>query len=183
MIDFRDNLEEVFGKGDPNDLVMNFFKEQLPTDILDNTTFNNVRVFDSIENHQNIQSIQYDSRHVGIYVFPARNRVNVRVPLDGTKFEFVGYEPEYVLLVDNLRIETEYVDYGVSAKYLYYISDFVLWDNENGNLVSHGHVEQYGSVFYPVITIDIGTFTAASKNYARAIFTESPFTNIKRRYW
>ena len=182
---YQGDLKPEFGEGNPRELILRFFRQQLPVDIVGSTTLTKA------EFHELNQGIRYVTRTVkfrpdnGLRRFGREVR-SISVPARRTKFVFGDSIPDFLLMIDNLEIGTEYTHHGTPmmgaggtmmmgapSKYLCYVSDFVLWDNRAGMLISCGHVKKCAFHVLPVVTMDIWLQT--SMNYVRGVFWKSPF--------
>jgi hypothetical protein len=192
-IQYEGNPKPEFGEGDPEQLIMSFFKKQLPIDIKARTTLDSIIVVDTEVNHD----ITYTTRELEVwkagFFFHHKIKLNVKVPSTGQKFQISKFDPQFVLIIDNLIIGT---DYGssvsapvlgpngwapggtTSTKNLNYISDFAIWDNTRAELVSFGHIEESAEGIFWMITKD--TWMRVSSRYVTRMFAQSPF--IKPEY-
>lgn len=187
-IDFHGNLPEEFGKGDQNERIYNFFKEQLRRDL------------DSLSSFKNIQYGQLTSNHVTQEIpvrIPARGEKIFDLPVNNSTIEFSHNTADFVLFLDEVSIVSRYrVDdsqlyepvynpYTGSmtrrrvqpsivnpSKDLTYESKFILWDNISGVPVSYGYVR---SMSANKKAISLEDWLKVSEMYVSKLFEGSPF--------
>lgn len=189
---YEGNIEPEFGKGNTRDLIMAYFKKQLPVDILRCTTLKDVKVFT-----KNLMS-PIEKKGVEVWlkqkVFSRKEIVSVRVPALGNELKFEGYKPEYVLIIEGISIGTVFegtpgttgfvhtpgtiglnwqMQGGGIQKQLKYASTFALWSNKDKELISFGYIEKTSAGFFPFITMT--NWHMVSYKYVRGIFNKSPF--------
>lgn len=155
---YNSNVKLLFGDGDKDSLIWNFYKtkiiEQISFSLKPDKVF-----FDSIVN-------QYLSSKELISI--GGTSYEISIPSSGTKLNLnSGNEAELIILIDQIGIGTElsfssnpgfmtpngFMGGGMSAsKELVFRSDFLIWDNLNKKPVSYGHLESKASGMFPIIT-------------------------------
>ncbi len=185
VIHYSGDLKPEFGEGNPQELILDFFATQLPIDIKARTTLKDVKVVNSDAS----QPVSYTGGEIEVWengeVFKTKATKMIKIPMKGQKYQFDGFNPEFVLIIDNLSIVTQLnvsapmmgangmMMGGSSSKTLNYVSDFALWDNGKENLISMGHLEKEAQNLFPVITMS--TWKSVSSYYVEGIFSKSPF--------
>jgi hypothetical protein len=185
-IDYYSSVEEEFGKGNSNELIYNFFKEQLCKDIDSLTIFRNV--------HYDRLAPGLETKEITIRI-PARGEKSFDIPVDNETAEFSEFKADFVLFLDEISIVSNYqADVSristpvydpyrgtiirkrptttYSSKDLNYESKFILWDNTLKATVSYGYVRAVKENKKSVSKED---WLSVSKMYVNKLFTGTPF--------
>ena len=168
LVRYNGCVQSVFGIGDTQELVMNFFKRQLLEDLLTEANFKTA--FYSSADERYLVSNEM--------VIAQEGNVIIELPAPGTHFKFNTTDADIVLCIQEMRIGTETDDYHVSraeeglntrpSRKLLYNTSFVLWDNRSRQYISYGRVKN----LVPILTHEalLSDWNSISKQYVRTIF-------------
>ena len=156
-INYQGSVEDEFGKGDTKELITNYFKKQIREDIARQTTCREI-VYKSYPIECKIQAARYQTRH-GVKTF--------QVPLDNQTVSWQDTSADILLLLDDIKISSwlkfeMFPETGIpvymggsgfydpdgslmpvfsSSKDLVIATNYILWDNTTGELISLGYIK------------------------------------------
>lgn len=159
VISYNANTKLIFGEGNKDSIIWNFYKEKLTKQIKQKLNPDEI-FFDDIS--QQIYSTM-------VMVNTKNASYEIKIPTRGTKLNFEsGKDADLVFVIDQIGIGTELsfnqnapvmgangMMYGGGMsvkKELVFRSDFLLWDNLRKRVVSYGHLEANASAMIPIIT-------------------------------
>jgi hypothetical protein len=183
-IDYTGNVEEEFGKGEKNDLIWAFFKDQLAKDIKRNSIFSSIN-YDRLSSQPSTQARTVTVDNLG--------DVSFTLPADGAAVACETTSPDVVLFLDKIVItskldirggtHTYYTAGGGmssapwfdSEKDLVYEAKMIVWDNNAKQVVSYGYIRVVDSNKFAVSMDD---WLSLTEEFTGKIFDGTPFKKL-----
>jgi hypothetical protein len=105
-----------------------------------------------------------------------KNTIDINIPYDSTIVKYDTSKADYVLFINKYSIEytspiirkDSYTPGGILHK-----SDFVIWDNIKGKIVTVGHVES--KAYYDILVKAITVWKRGIETFGKDIIYSSPF--------
>jgi hypothetical protein len=172
-IEFSGSVGKTLGEGLKTVVIPDFFREQLFTDL------QKVSRFSKMYNSYLLEDFPSRKKRLST----RRGRRAITIPLPGEKVKCQSVEPEIVIKLENVSIASQPPgkddipeDTTIQAKTLFLRTEFMIWDNTSGKLVSHGYIE--GSrKRSPELTKD--DWISLTAEVAGLIVKGTPFATIK----
>jgi hypothetical protein len=180
-IDYTGNVEDEFGKGETNDLIWAFFKDQLAKDIKQNSIFSSI-TYDKLSRQPPTQArtVKVDNK----------GDVSFTLPVDGDAVAIETTSPDVVLFLDKIII-TSKLDVSGSPGYyagnmymagsfnsqkdLVYEAKMILWDNNAKQVVSYGFIRVVDSNKFAVSKED---WLSLTEEFTGKILEGTPFKKL-----
>ncbi|MCL2689478.1 MAG: hypothetical protein FWE57_06490 [Chitinispirillia bacterium] len=175
---YNGNVERALGQGNTEELARRFFHDRLFTDISNEVDVKTVFSSSGVSKHLITKEALELENEI----------ITIEIPMNGTKFDFGATQADLVLTFSSIRIGTETsehyhtrVDHGINTRvgrHLVYISNFVLWDNRTGTLISYGRVKSR----VPIRGSEsvVSEWEELSKQFVRKIFEPAGFLKRSR---
>ncbi len=153
-VDYRGNVEDEFGKGEKNELIVNFFKTQCRNEIEKQTIFKQVFITLPLNEYRR-KSVDLLTK-LGVKTF--------EIPTENVKIFCQEGNPDIVVVFDDIKISSrlnsklfpagpvpvggswslgvmDFMPTVSSSKNIIVLANFMIWDNKTGTHISHGFIE------------------------------------------
>ena len=168
----KDDVTDDLGLGDENSVYISFLKKNLVNSFLRKTFMKEVGYVDDFP------SGLLKEKKVRLN---EEENISIRFPEEKTIFDLDSTHYNYIILLQNLKVERHTGQSGVwiagmysggSSPTLGHISEFLIWDNDKGQVVSYGKVNTETSFLF-AMTKD--TWLSSMNDIANYIIKNSPF--------
>jgi hypothetical protein len=134
-VSFNESVRKVFGEGKTDELISNYLKRQVVSQLKKTSVFNNV----TIDKPDDVIKFDKDTLTAGM-----QPRFTMNLPSAGTSLSFNGTKPEYVLFLEKTRLVKKMrinMENKVEQRELQFKSKAVYWDNIKGKIYATGNID------------------------------------------
>lgn len=137
-VSYKASVEKSLGPGLNTQVIPSFFREHFYTELRKASRFNKMYNSYLLEDFPSRKK-RFSTRH---------GQRAISIPLPGEKIKCQSVEPEIVVKLENIAISSQAPGKEDVSKEnteksgsLFLRTEFMIWDNVKGKLVSHGYVE------------------------------------------
>lgn len=169
-IDNASSLNDDLGGGVPEEVFVKFARKELRAAMLEGSHFREIVLPDSVA------ALAMKRRDLEV---TEKLTVVIDLPLDGQRVQFDDRQVDFVLFLNRVESKEEFTNIFNAAtnsedseRHLVIYFQFLIWDNQQGQIVSYGGGQARDQVF---IKMNENTWRNAIRNMAQDILKESPF--------
>jgi hypothetical protein len=149
-INYNGSVENEFGKGNMNELILKYLRNQISKRLQERSCFGNVAVCEFLSPPTTKDTLmKVDNTGIPIYSIPIQNN----------SIDFNGCKADIILFINSVKLSSISTVHTVYAVPVYISKDldlkfnFLFWDNRTNDIVSYGKASYSTSSPVPAITI------------------------------
>ncbi len=168
----KDVIDDL-GEGDPEKVYKDFFKVNIIDSLISNSTFSNVS-FSTILNKSEFQKRTFE--------FGKKEKISFIIPANGQVVKTDSVYGDIILFIQDYEVKRDVTKSDFEGRgsypYLGHTFKFVLWDNEQKQVISYGKVDEKTPFLFAMTRM---IWATSIKHIMENLLKGTPFENFPEK--